>query len=251
MVGRRKKNRFLHWFLQPFMHTGRGEHRPDFVLLGTVGFLLFFGLLFLSSASSTLGFYKHGDTYFFVKQQLSHGLLLGLLFFYIVFRIDYNFYRKVSILALFASFILLILVFITSLKGDYGTAQSWIVLGGISFQPSELVKLLLIIFLAGWFERKGRGIKELSTTTIPFIIILGIISFLIIKQPDFGTLSIIVLTSIAIYYVAGARLSHIAYIFSGAVLGFIALVKAAPYRMNRFIAWFNPDVDPQGIGWQI
>lgn len=250
MPYRRKKSSLLDWLVEPFT-AKRGEgHQPDMTLLIVVGLLLFLGLIFLSSASSTLAFYRHGDTYRFVKQQLTHGLLPGLLLFYIALRINYQYYRKLAWLALVASLVLLIMVFWTSLSGDF-SAQSWIIIGGFSFQPAELVKLLMIIFLAAWFDKKGADIKNLSSTTIPFLIILGLVSFLIIKQPDIGTLSIIAITSMAMFFAAGARFTHIITIVLGALAAFIVMVKAAPYRMNRIIAWLNPDVDPQGIGWQI
>ena len=232
MRSRRRKNNFIEWFLEPFA-SKRGD-----------------GLIFLSSASSTLGFYKYQDTYRFVKQQITHGLLPGLFLFYLAIRINYDYYRKLALLALFGYFALLLLVFFTSLSGDY-SAQSWIILGGFSFQPSELVKLFLIIFLAAWFEKKGPDMKNFKTTTIPFVIIIGLISFLIIKQPDIGTLSIIGITSLAMYYTAGAKLTHLWSILAVGSLAFVAMVKAAPYRMNRITAWLNPDIDPQGIGWQI
>ena len=250
MIFKKRKNNFAEWFLQPFTDKRGNGHQPDYVLLAAVALLLFFGLIFLSSASSTLAFYKHQDTYRFVKQQITHGLLPGLVLFYLAIRINYDHYRKLSWLALFGSFGLLLLVFFTSLSGDY-SAQSWIILGGFSFQPAELVKLFLIIFLAAWFEKQGEDMKNLKKTTIPSIFIMGIISFLIIKQPDIGTLSIIGLTALAMYYLAGAKLTHLWSILSAGALAFLLMVKAAPYRMNRITAWLNPDVDPQGIGWQI
>jgi len=250
MRNRRKKFNLVEWFLQPFIAKRGDGHQPDLVLLATIGLLLFFGLIFLSSASSNLAFYKYQDTYRFVKQQITHGLLPGLLFFYFAIRINYEYYRKISWLLLIASFGLLILVFLTSLSGDY-SAQSWIILGGFSFQPAELVKLFLIIFLAAWFEKRGSEMKDLKSTTIPFVIIMGLISFLIIKQPDIGTLSIIGAIALMMYYIAGAKLTHLWSILAVGALAFVAMVKAAPYRMNRITAWLNPDVDPQGIGWQI
>jgi len=250
MIRRKKQNNFTQWFLQPFTGNRSDGHQPDFVLLGSIALLLFFGLIFLSSASSTLGFFKYQDTYRFVKQQIIHGLLPGLLLFYVAIRINYQYYKKLAWLGLLGSFGLLLLVFITSLSADY-SAQSWIILGNISFQPTELVKLFLIIFLAAWFEKKGSDIKDFKKTTIPFVIIITLISFLIIKQPDIGTLSIIALTSLAIYYAAGAKLTHFFIILAAGISGFIVMIKAAPYRMNRIVAWLNPDLDPQGIGWQI
>ena len=131
---RRKNNSFIEWFLQPFTSRRIDGHQPDFVLLATIGLLLFFGLVFLSSASSTLGFYKYQDTYRFLKQQITHGLLPGLLLFYLAIRINYQYYRKLAWIGLLGSFVLLILVFLTGLGGDY-SAQSWITFGNFSFQP--------------------------------------------------------------------------------------------------------------------
>lgn len=247
---RRRNNNVLHWLLEPFFPKRGLDHQPDYVLLITIGLLLFFGLLFLSSASSTMGFYKHQDTYRFVKQQITHGLLPGLLFFYIAFRVNYKFYKKFTWIFLIASFVLLSIVFFGSLGSDYGTAQSWIVLGGFSFQTSELVKLFFVLFLAGWLAEKGKDIAKLSSAII-FVLILLIISFFIIKQPDMGTLSIIISTAVAMYFVAGARWTHFTALVGAGAIAFVAMIKAAPYRMDRFITWFNPDFDPRGIGWQV
>lgn len=248
---RRKQNSgILAWFLQPFKSKG-SAHQPDLILLASVALLLFFGLLFLSSASSTQALYRYDDSYRFVKQQILHGLLPGLLVFYVAIRINYNLYRKFALVFLFFSLILLIAVLVTSFASDYGTAQSWIVVGGFSFQPSEFVKLFFILFLAGWFDRKGKDVKSLSSTTLPFIFLLSIISLFIIKQPDFGTLSIIVIIAMALFFTAGAKWTHLISILFAGGLALGAMVKAAPYRMSRITAWLNPDLDPQGIGWQI
>lgn len=251
MIVKRRKNNLLAWFLEPFAKTRHNIGQPDMTLLIVVGILLFIGLVFLSSASSSQAFYEHHDTYRFVKQQLIHGILPGLALFYIALRIDYNFYKKFTYLFLALSIILLLLVFVSNFQSGFGTAQSWISIGGLIFQPSELVKLLLILFLAGWFDKRGQEIVNFKTTTIPFIIIFLVISFLLIKQPDVGTLSIIAITALSMYYAAGAHWKHLALILAGGALSFVVLIKAAPYRLARFAAWFNPDIDPQGIGWQI
>jgi cell division protein FtsW len=251
MVRRRRKNNSSNWFIRPFVERGGSVHQPDYVLLSVILLLLFFGLFFLSSASSSLAFFRHGDTYRFVKQQIIHGLLPGIILFYAALRVDYRFYRKISLIFLILSFLFLGLVFIPSLTGGFGTAQSWVSLGSFTFQPSEFVKLFFILFLAGWFDRKGVDIKNLKASTIPFIIILLLVSVLLIKQPDIGTLSIILFTSFIIYYAAGAKLTHFIALLAAGAIAFVAMIKAAPYRMHRFIAWLNPEVDPQGIGWQI
>lgn len=246
---RRRKDNFITWLLRPFF-PGRGpEHHPDRVLLITVGLLLFLGLIFLSSASSTMAFDRYLDAYRFVKQQLTHGILPGILFFYVAFRIDYKIYNKLSYLWLAVSLILLGLVL--AIGGDFGTAKSWIVVGSISFQPAELVKLLIILFLSSWFISRGRNIKNFKATTLPFIIFLSVISVLIIMQPDIGTLSIIALTSLALFYIAGGNLLHLFGMMVAGAGAFFAMIKFASYRMDRITAWIDPDSDPLNIGWQI
>ncbi len=237
--------------MEPLYAKRGAGHQPDTILLMTVGILLFLGLLFLSSASATLSFYRYHDTYRLVKQQLVHGILPGLVLFYIALRTDYFKLQKFSKFFLILCFILLGLVFVTTFGNQYGSAQSWIVWGGLSFQPSELVKLFYITYLAAWLSGRYQEISTWSRGTIPFLIILGIISLLLIKQPDFGALFIILCIALSMFFVAGASVKHLAYIISTGLVAFFVLIKAAPYRMNRFIAWWNPDIDPQGIGWQL
>ena len=135
MIIRRKKT-FKQWLLAPFSHTSEG-HQPDFILLGAVGLLLFLGLLFLSSASSSLAFYQHGqNTYFFVKQQFFNGVIPGLILFYFALRFNYQKYEKYYVWFLIAAIILLIIVFIPGLQMSDGKANSWIKLGTLCISQS-------------------------------------------------------------------------------------------------------------------
>jgi len=236
--------------LAPFSSRGEG-HEPDKVLLIVVLVLVFLGVVFLSSASSTLGFYRYDDSYFFVKQQLLHGVLPGLLVFYIMARVNYWHWQKLGPVFLVLSILLLGLVYFTNLGNEYGTARSWIHIGNISFQPSEFVKLFYILYLASWLDHHGKDVRTFGKGFLPFIIVLGIIGFLILAQPDIGTLSIIAILALAMYFAGGANLGHIAALIAASAGAFYMMVKTAPYRLNRFIAWLNPDIDPQGIGWQL
>ncbi|PWB38287.1 MAG: stage V sporulation protein E [Parcubacteria group bacterium] len=248
---RKRRSEIISWFLEPFIPRRGQGHQPDFVLLVILGVLLFMGLLFLSSASSTMAFYKFGDTYFYVKQQLVHGLLIGAILFYICIRINFDWYRRMAPLFLLGSLALLGLVFISNFVNHYGTARSWIVLGNFSFQPSELVKLFYILFLAGWCDRLGRKVGDWSTGFLPFIFLLATICLLIILQPDIGTLSIIVLVSLAMYFAAGAKWKHLGIIVVAGSIFLVTMIKFAAYRMSRILVWLHPDLDPQGAGWQI
>ncbi len=246
----RKKKNLVSWFLEPF--TDKKGNKPDITLLIIVGILIFFGLIFLSSASSTFAFYnKGGDSYFFVKQQLLNGVLPGIILFYFFLRIDYRIYKKLYWVFFILSLLLLIAVLLFNGGGHSFTAQSWIVIGNKSFQPSEVVKLFFILLLAGYLSTIGNKIKTWSSGTVPFIIILSIISVLILLQPDLGTLSIIVLTALAMFYISGARLSHLSYIISSGLISLIILVKEFEYAKKRFLVWRYPDYDLQVAGYQM
>ena len=248
---RKKQNKIKKLLLAPFLDD-RQSHKPDVILLTVVGLLLFFGLLFLSSTSSSLAFHQHDqDIYFFVRQQILHGLIPGLIVFYFALRINYQVYQKYFKLFFFASIFLLLMVFIPGLQLEGTSAKSWIQLGNFSLQTSELVKLSFIIFLAAWLSKTGLRTKSWKFGAWPFIIFLVIISTLIVLQPDIGTLSIIILTSLAMYFVAGANIKHLLAIISAGLLALVLMVKAAPYRLNRFIAFLDPEKDPLGITYQI
>jgi len=250
MIRRRKKKNLISWFIEPF--TDKKGNKPDLVLLTMVGILIFLGLVFLFSASSTFAFdHKGGDSFFFVKQQLLNGILPGIILFYFFLRIDYRVWKKIYWVFLLFSLLLLIAVLLFNGGGHSFAAQSWIVIGNKSFQPSEVVKLFFILFLAGYLSTIGNKIKTWSSGTVPFVIILSIISVLILLQPDLGTLSIIVLTALAMFYISGARLSHLSYIISSGLISLIILVKEFEYAKKRFLVWRYPDYDLQVAGYQM
>jgi cell division protein FtsW len=109
----------------------------------------------------------------------------------------------------------------------------------------------MIIYLAAWLQGRGTKIKDLKQGLIPFLMILGFTAFLIISQPDIGTLGVIVMISLIMFYVAGAPLKYIIGILLGGLAMVGLLIKLEPYRMNRLTAFLDPSVDPQGISYQI
>ncbi len=214
--------------------------------------LTVFGLIMIASAGVFYGATRFGDSNYFLKHQFLYGFLPGMLVLYVFSRIDYHFWKKVSVPMFLASLVGLVLVFIPGIGNNAYGASRWINLGPVSFQPSEMVKLSLILYLAAWLESKGREkIKDVYEGMIPFLFILGIAGFLIIKQPDTGTLGVIILIAMSMFFVSGANLAHIFAMFLVGGLGLVALIAVAPYRMNRFLVFLNPEHDPQGVGYQI
>ncbi len=246
-----ENNKLKRWFLKPFL-ADRFSHQPDLMFLLSIALLLFFGLLFLSSASSSLAFgQREQDVYFFVKQQITHGLIPGLILFYFALRFDYHRLQAYSRWFFYACIFLLLIVFIPGLGLAGATAKSWIDIGPFSLQTSEFVKLFFILFLAVYLEEKKDDITDFKLGVWPFLFYLGVISFLIMLQPDLGTLSIIISASLAMYFVSGARWKHLLSLVGAGVLGLIIAIKAAPYRLARLTVFLNPDFDPQGISYQI
>ncbi|NQV12011.1 FtsW/RodA/SpoVE family cell cycle protein, partial [Candidatus Uhrbacteria bacterium] len=182
----------------------------DYTLLSLTIGLVAFGFIMLTSASGPLGFEKFGDTYWFIKHQMLFGMLPGLVAMFILSRVPYTFWKKIASVLLFTSIALLILVFIPGIGADFGSARSWIVIGGFSFQPAEIVKLTFLLYLAAWFEnRADKDVQDWSSGFVPFMSSLGIIMLLMILQPDVGTMTVIIAIALAGYFVSGASWKHL------------------------------------------
>ena len=227
-------------------------HKPDYVLIGLIGVIIIFGLVMLSSASSAVAYEKFQDSYWYFKHQIIFGLLPGIAAFFVTAKIDYRRWKKYAFPLLVISIILLLVVFIPGLGVSYGRARNWINFFGMSLQPAEIVKLTFLLYLAAWLEKREKGeIKDFSSSFIPFISVLGIIVLLMALQPDIGTMTVIVLISLIVYFTAGAPLVHLSWIsFLGTGLLFL-LIKIAPYRAARLTTFLHPELDPQGVGYHI
>lgn len=228
----------------------------DWYLIGAIWLLVILGLLIISSAGVALGWQeKFGfDLYYHFKHQLLVGVLPGSLLFMFFWFFDYQRLEKFAAPMLYVSIGLLVLVLIPihGLTADWGTSRSWLNIFGFSLQPSEIVKLTFLIYLSAWLAKKeAHHFKEVSDGLAPFAIILTVIAFLLYKEPDTGTMSIIVAMSLAVYFSAGGRLLHLSWLGLSGVAGLWLMLKLAPYRMDRFTTFMHPELDPQGKGYHI
>lgn len=225
---------------------------PDWPFMIALGLLILFGILILSSASAPNAFERFGDSYYYTKHQVFFGLLPGIAFFIFFSLVDYQKWKKAAFGMLMFSIALLVLVFVPGIGAEYGTAQSWINILGFSVQPSEIVKLTFLIYLATWLESRGhQRAGDLNEGLYPFLFSLGVIMFLMIMQPDIGTMLIIVGMSMAVYFVGGASIKHIMGLGALGVVGILLLIKLSPYRSARFMTFLHPELDPQGVGYHI
>jgi len=230
------------------------KHQPDYWLLTITVILVVFGLLMLGSASADLSLNKFGHPYYYLKHQIIYGLLLGCAGFYLFQKLNYQHLRKISLPFFFVSLVLLILVFIPSFGAAYHKTKRWLNLGGVSFQPAEIMKLAFILYLSGILSKNSLKFKKSSTSkkeTGRFLLLTGLVCGLIAKQPDLSTAILIGLTSLVIYFAAGGKISHLIPIVIIGLLGVLFLIKISPYRMDRLTIFLHPEIDPQGKGYQI
>jgi cell division protein FtsW len=226
------------------------KQTADKALIFVILIILTCGLIGLSSASSVVSYARFNDEYYFLKHQL-FGTIIGLIAFWIFSQIDYHIWRKYAFGFLIFSIFLLLLVFIPGVAAEYGTSRSWINLFGYSIQPSEFVKLSFLLYLAAWLETRKEKLHDINQGIGPFIVVLGIIAILMLLQPDVGTLSIIAITSLIVYFVGGGKITHLIVIVLGGVLALSILIQFNDYQMNRFRCLLNPEFSPNKYCYQV
>ncbi len=212
--------------------------------------LAVFGLAILSSAGVIDGQKRFDSAYYYVIHQCIVGVLPGALLFYIFSKINYKHWKVVALPLFLLVLVSMVLVFVPHLGVSINGARRWIHLG-MQFQPSEFLKLSLVLYLAAWFSTRERDIGHLSKAVVPLLLILGVMGILLILQPDMGTLSLLVLIAMAMYFLAGAKWSHFGAIIL--LFGIAALVLAlvSPYRFNRVKTFLDPGHDTQGVSYHI
>jgi cell division protein FtsW len=223
---------------------------PDLLLLTAILFLILIGLAMVYSSSHVWAEYKYGDSLFFVKRQLLFAGV-GLICMYILYRIPYFVWGKYVNLLLGLCFLLLIIVLVPGIGIVRGGAQSWIGVGAFSIQPSEFMKLGLIMYISHYLVVHK---KDMSTFKKGFLypVLLVFITFgLIMLQPDLGTGVVLVGTCVLLIFIAGSRITYFVYLFLIGMVGFAFLIISAPYRISRITAFLNPWEDPLGDGFQI
>lgn len=223
---------------------------PDFWLIICIVSLLAIGLVMVYSAGSVLAFRQYGDSFYFVKRQLLFaGLGLAAMFF--TANVDYRIWRNYAKYILIFCFILLIIVLIPGVGVVRGGARSWLGISSFGIQPSEFMKLGMILFLAKWLGKNPDAIKNFTSGLLPPLALMGTAFALIMLQPDLGTGTVMMGASMLIIFTAGARMKHLLLLGLGGLVGFAGLIAAAPYRLQRITAFLDPWSDPLGSGYQI
>lgn len=218
----------------------RNNHAIDYWLALAIFVLASFGLIMVFSASSVISYEYFGHPYaYFAKQAKSLGI--GLIAWAIMSMIDYKYWQKYATHFLLVTMCFLVAVFLPGIGVERNGANRWINLGFTTYQPTEMIKLFFLIYLAAWLSKKGKEINNLNTGFIPFVLILATVAFLIMKQPDMGTMSVIAAFSTAVFFVSGVGWHLILLFIGGAAAMVKVLIYAEPYRLQRLMVFLNPE----------
>ena len=214
------------------------------LLFGLPILLTILGLFFIFEASSVTAFRQIGDSFYFLRQQMIWFVLgIGVMTFFALF--DYKKLYYMSFPALLVTMFFLVIVLIPGIGTTVSGARRWINLGFFGFQPTELAKFAVILYLSSWFLYKER---QRFTS---FLALLGTIIVLIMLQPDLGTTIIISTLFLAIYFLSGENIKYLLMLAPIGLGGVGMLIATSPYRMRRLTAFLDPQVDPEGISYHI
>lgn len=228
---------------QPQTKSFGKSHRGDFILLGIVVFFSLFGLLMVYDASPAEAFQEFGDKFYFIKQQ-SISALIGFTLMGFFRFFDYHRLEKLAVPMLLGSLALILLVFVPGFGVLSGGAHRWLRVAGFTLQPTEIIKLSTIVFLAALFQKKVK--------TMPFLLLIGFVIVVIgIFQKDLGSAIVYGLIALGIYFIAGARLVYFAGLMLAGAVGFGGFILTSSYRRQRVLAFLDPFADPQGFSYHI
>ena len=227
--------------------------RPQTATLLTITTLalVLLGLVMILSASSVASFETYGSSFRFFNRQLIWAVV-GVIAFFIATRVDYRKLRGLGYVAFAGVIALLVAVLVPGVGTIAGGSARWLALGPLSFQPSELAKLALVLFAADVFSRKDeRTFEDLSHTLLPLIPALGFLSLLVMMQPDLGTTVLLGTIGMGMLFIAGAPMRYLVPITALGTITALIAALSEDYRRERILAFLDPWKDPLNTGYQV
>ena len=219
------------------------------ILLMTVA-LTCFGIVMVYSASSVMAAKKFNDGFYFLKRQGIFAIL-GFAMMAIAMRIDYQQWRRLAVPLLIACLVLLVMVFVPGIGGKVKGASRWLRFPGFNFQPSELAKMALIIYMAYSLDKKQEKLKFFSTGFLPYMVVLAIMIAILLLQHDLGASLTLGAVALSMLFIAGSRPRYILGMFVMAVPFLYYAILTKSYRLARIKVFLNPWQDPTNTGFQI
>ena len=220
------------------------------VFVFSTGLIICLGLVMLASASLGVSESITGEAFHFFKRQVTF-LIIGLLVALFVYQMPINYWNKYSGILLGIAFLLLLIVLIPHVGKSVKGSMRWIPLGPVNFQPSELAKIAVIIYLASYLLRREKEVRNDWLGLIKPIGVLSLVSLLLLAEPDFGSVVVIMVTAFSMLFLCGVKLKNFITMVSIGVLIGGVLAIAKPYRMQRLIDFRDPFDKPFGSGYQL
>jgi cell division protein FtsW len=211
--------------------------------------LVFVGLVMVFSASAVIAKERYHSGYFFLLRQFGWAIA-GFIAMLVAMKIDYKRLKHPAVVFSLLGLTTMMLISVFFLDRAHNTHR-WFHFGGVSFQPSELAKPVLILFLAFFFENRTKSMNDLRNTLIPAVLPTLVFVGLIVFQPDLGTAIACAAITVCILFVAGLDVKYLAYAFLGSLVPLYFLIFHVAYRRDRILAFLNPYSDPQGRGFHI
>ncbi|OFV95968.1 MAG: cell division protein FtsW [Acidobacteria bacterium RIFCSPLOWO2_12_FULL_54_10] len=220
----------------------------DHKLFGVTLALVFGGLLMVYSSSAALSADRYGSAEMIFLRQLA-WVIFGMIGMWVMMRVDYHWLKHPAVLFPAISISLALLAAVL-LVDKVQQTNRWFRWGPLSFQPSELAKIVLVIFLAYWIEKRGEKIDDLLQTVIPAVVLVGGAAGLILLERDLGTPLVIGLVAATLFFIAGMRYQYFLGLILAAIPFLYLMIFRVSYRRDRILAFLDPYADPLGVGFQ-
>ncbi|MDA3956597.1 putative lipid II flippase FtsW [Oceanispirochaeta sp.] len=222
----------------------------DSGLVGVMVLLTGTGVSALFSASYHFGRVAAGNPFYFINRQII-WILLGALVSFILSRMPLSLIRKMTIPFVIMTIILNVLTYVPGIGSTSGGATRWIEIGGNSFQPSELVRVALVLYMAHILDKKKDSMDDFLNSILPVLLMSVLMTSLVYFQNDFSSAIYIFLLAILLLFLAGISWSYIAVGTIAIMISAVPMVLAKPYRLERIRSWLSPLSDPSGSGYQL
>jgi cell division protein FtsW len=223
---------------------------PDPWIFATVAGLVAIGIVMVFSASSATAYAMFGDTTYFLKRQLM-WLAIGGAIAYGAYRIDYTKLKRISPALLGVTFVLLVLTLVPHIGLQTGGARRWLGFRAISFQPSEVAKLAIVLFAAAKLSTIGEDVRSLVRGVVPLLLVAAFVAVPIFVEPDMGTASLVIFTAMGMLLCAGMRVEHFILVVLAMLPAAALAVGTSAYKRARILAFLDPWKDPQNTGFHI
>lgn len=229
------------------------EKKIDTFFLGIVLSLLLFGMLMFISASFGVLAKDQAKFSGILFNQIVLGFFGGLFALWVAYKIPYEFWRKNAFYIFLVGIVITALVFIPGLGFSHGGATRWLSFGPISFQPVEFLKIAFIIYFAAWIAwvKPKNAVEHGKKIVIPFLILFGVVTIILVQQPDIKSLILLMSTGIVMMFVAKIPFKYIAGIFVMGLVGFAMVVILKSHVLERVLTFVDPSRDPRGASFQL